>query len=253
MRKIDLTGRVFGSLQVLCEAPVYISPKGYRQRMWHCKCACGNFCDVSGSHLVSGHSSSCGCKQRANLTPRKARDLTGQRFGMLTVLYRMPNRQVGKRSRVVWHCRCDCGKETDVLALLLFEGLVKSCGCLSVSHAERLMEDYLNAHDICFQPQYYFKDLVGLDGGYLKFDFALFANSCLTFLIELDGMQHYKPIDFFGGVSKFETRKVHDNMKTVWALEHDIPLVRIDVSACNADSDFLALYESVFETYHILD
>lgn len=253
MRKIDLTGRVFGHLQVLNEAPPYVSPKGYRQLVWHCKCDCGNECDVMGTHLTSGHTSSCGCEQTSKLKPRVARDLTGQKFGMLTVLYRMPNRMVGKNSRVVWHCRCDCGNETDVLSLLLKEGFVKSCGCLSVSHAERIMVTYLTDHGLNFEPQYYIKGLSGCHGGYLKFDFALFENSELAFLIELDGIQHYKPVDYFGGVAKYEDGKMNDSLKDNWALKHNVPLIRINVSKCRLDSDFVAVYDSVFKSYQILN
>ena len=38
-------------------------------------------------------------------------DLTGRRFGELTVLHR-----VKYTKRTTWHCRCDCGNEADVLA-----------------------------------------------------------------------------------------------------------------------------------------
>ena len=41
----------------------------------------------------------------------KIKDITGQRFGKLTVQYMLPER---KNRQVVWHCQCDCGKETDV-------------------------------------------------------------------------------------------------------------------------------------------
>ena len=42
---------------------------------------------------------------------RKANDLTGQRFGRLTVLCRVEN----KNKRVRFKCKCDCGKEVIVL------------------------------------------------------------------------------------------------------------------------------------------
>lgn len=29
--------------------------------IWHCKCDCGNECDVSLMYLTNGHTSSCGC------------------------------------------------------------------------------------------------------------------------------------------------------------------------------------------------
>lgn len=53
-------------------------------------------------------------------------DETGNRYGLLTVLYRGPN---SKDGRVQWHCRCDCGKEVDVVAKNLRSGNTKSCGC----------------------------------------------------------------------------------------------------------------------------
>lgn len=53
------------------------------------------------------------------------RDLTGQRFGYLTVIGRGPNR----RNKVYWHCRCRCGRETDVQSFDLIFGKVLSCGC----------------------------------------------------------------------------------------------------------------------------
>lgn len=58
-------------------------------------------------------------------------DLTGQKFGKLTVLYRAPNMRKTKRTTlVVWHCKCDCGNECDVIGMYLKNGHVKSCGCL---------------------------------------------------------------------------------------------------------------------------
>lgn len=63
----------------------------------------------------------------------KAIDLTGQRFGRLTVVSRTEN----KSGRTCWHCRCDCGNEKDILAINLTRGFTKSCGCL---HNEELGE-----------------------------------------------------------------------------------------------------------------
>lgn len=54
-------------------------------------------------------------------------DLTGQRFGRLTVISRAENSNSGK-SR--WLCRCDCGNECVVHSLSLRSGNTKSCGCL---------------------------------------------------------------------------------------------------------------------------
>lgn len=52
-------------------------------------------------------------------------DLTGRRFGRLTVLRRSP--RAGK-SR--WACRCTCGTSVSVVAYNLVHKVAQSCGCL---------------------------------------------------------------------------------------------------------------------------
>lgn len=53
-------------------------------------------------------------------------DLTGQRFGKLTVL-----ELVGKKNGkgYYWKCQCDCGNIKDILGSSLRSGNTKSCGC----------------------------------------------------------------------------------------------------------------------------
>lgn len=57
----------------------------------------------------------------------RALDLTGKRFGRLTVLHRVENR----KGRTCWLCRCDCGKDCIAYTELLRSGGVQSCGCLN--------------------------------------------------------------------------------------------------------------------------
>lgn len=53
-------------------------------------------------------------------------DLTGERFGRLSVVERKGYR----RGRPAWACLCDCGAETLVAGKDLREGDTKSCGCI---------------------------------------------------------------------------------------------------------------------------
>ena len=55
------------------------------------------------------------------------KDLTGQRFGMLTAIRATEKRN---RSSVVWECICDCGNTTLVDNRALSAGNATSCGCL---------------------------------------------------------------------------------------------------------------------------
>ena len=52
-------------------------------------------------------------------------DLTGNRYGRLTVVRRSGTRD----GHVVWECVCDCGNTVDVIGNLLKCGKTQSCGC----------------------------------------------------------------------------------------------------------------------------
>lgn len=54
-------------------------------------------------------------------------DLTGQKFGKLTVVERAGNTNHGAAK---WCCVCECGNETVVIGDELRKGNTRSCGCL---------------------------------------------------------------------------------------------------------------------------
>lgn len=58
--------------------------------------------------------------------PQKSKiELTGQKFGKLTVIEPIEKRVGGW----VWKCKCDCGNETEANVSKLRRGKKKSCGC----------------------------------------------------------------------------------------------------------------------------
>ena len=56
----------------------------------------------------------------------KSIDITGKRFGRLVAIEPTNKRQGGS---IVWKCKCDCGKQAEVLNQNLIKGFTKSCGC----------------------------------------------------------------------------------------------------------------------------
>lgn len=52
-------------------------------------------------------------------------NLTGQRYGRLTVIDRAPN----QGRKVAWNCECACGNKTVVQTHNLILGYTSSCGC----------------------------------------------------------------------------------------------------------------------------
>ena len=112
----DLVDKQFGLLRVTEYA-------GKRDGMhrWRCVCACGHETVVGQTLLLSGKTKSCGCGGRP-----PAEDISGQTFGCLTALTPVnPESKAG-----FWHCRCQCGSETQVRYHALITGHTKSCGCL---------------------------------------------------------------------------------------------------------------------------
>ncbi len=89
-------------------------------------------------------------------------DRTGQRFGRLVVIGRA-DPPSDNRGNARWHCRCDCGNETEVLGYKLIAGDTASCGCLRrelvraahTTHGQtgsRLYRIWGNMHSRCENP-----------------------------------------------------------------------------------------------------
>ena len=59
-------------------------------------------------------------------------DLTGQKFGRLTVISRAADHiQPSGRKNIAWLCCCECGNYVVVIGNSLRQGRTKSCGCLA--------------------------------------------------------------------------------------------------------------------------
>jgi len=126
----DLTGHTFGQLTVLSAAEDYVSPKGSRMGKWHCKCACGNEVDVLGMSLKNGDTKSCGCLNNSKKKACKRinpNDVISQRYGYLTVLDCVEEKETIRKSK--FKCLCDCGKEVVVGYSALTKNHNISCGC----------------------------------------------------------------------------------------------------------------------------
>lgn len=70
-------------------------------------------------------------------------DLTGQRFGRLTVIEKAP-KQKGC-TNAVWLCKCDCGNEVIIRSVSLRKGKSLSCGC----YRAELSRERMTIHGKC--------------------------------------------------------------------------------------------------------
>ena len=134
----DLSGQKFNRLTVIRRDESVLNKVS-----WICKCECGNEISVTTSHLKCGHTQSCGCLQKEKAREANFLDLTGQRFGRLTVI-KEADKYISPQGLkfVQWLCKCDCGNDTIVLATNLKKGTTKSCGCYNIEQAKkRLFKD----------------------------------------------------------------------------------------------------------------
>lgn len=122
----DLSGQRFGRLTALRR----LNKKIGTSYAWLCRCDCGKETEVSANALLSGSTKSCGCG-KIDALKKNAKDIRGQRFGRLLAVEPTERR---KGNSVVWRCRCDCGKETEISYNSLISGNTKSCGCLLLEH-----------------------------------------------------------------------------------------------------------------------
>lgn len=296
-KAIDITNQRFGKLIALYDTGI----RKNRQALWHCICDCGNECDVLGSSLRSGHTTSCGCKNHEkeveNLIGKKFNNLTvlerrgsdknrhalwyclcdcgnyrivtttelksnsvkscrecsiknkigheyseidytstiwykeiaGKKFGKLLAI--RPTDKRNNAGRVIWECKCDCGNPNPIFvpSSSLKNGNTTSCGCIkNTSVGEETIKNLLIQNNISFKREFIFEDLKSPKNSFLRFDFAIFDNNNLKYLIEYDGIQHFKPVEYFGGKEAFDYLQECDILKTNYCKEHNIPLIRIN-------------------------
>lgn len=148
---IDLTGNKYGRLTVLQKDNNRKTNSG---SYWICKCDCGNIKSVKSSSLRRGEIQSCGClfKETIQKTGQQhLDDLTGKRFGLLTVIEIDREKQAKHNGAVYWKCLCDCGNIVSVRAGNLRrkdENRTISCGCFHRSLGELTIADILDKANI---------------------------------------------------------------------------------------------------------
>ena len=107
----------------------------------------------------------------------------------------------------------------------------KMCG---ESKGEKLIRIFMESNKIVFFREKTFEDCVNILP--LPFDFYL---PKYNLAIEFDGIQHYKPIDFFGGEEAFKKLKNNDTLKSKYCKSNNIKLLRISYKDINITYDIL--------------
>lgn len=213
---------------------LYRVNKPNNSNIWHCRCECGKEIDVPGGRIRSGNTKSCGClgtlaRQLENQSRGRIIQI-GDTFGKLTVIASLGFRkQKSRNQQWSWSlCQCSCGSSPiEVANNLLINGHVKSCGCIK-SYGESIIQQMLDKNNIVYKREYSFNDLRGPNNGLLRFDFAIFNNNQLQYLIEFDGRNHFNiPEGKWGSYYTLKDIQEKDKKKNEYCLSHNILLKRI--------------------------
>ena len=187
-----------------------------------CECRCGTIKDVRLTYLVNGRSKDCGCGRKSTLHETRTKNLIGQKFGKLTVVEMLQERN--QDGRIKYRCLCDCGNIIDVLGYSLTTHHTMSCGCL-VSYWNMFIDQLLDDKGILHHSEY----RVSIDGKNYRYDFYL---PQYNLFIEYDGIQHYEPVRFRGNPTdeinqEFQRVQESDRVKNQYSHENHINLLRI--------------------------
>jgi len=128
----------------------------------------------------------------------------------------------GARSKIsIKHNKC--GGKYDVRPYAFLMG--RRCPHCALSKGEGMIAKFSRKQNLDFEPQVTFNECKG--DNLLSFDFK-YTNGENIVLIEFDGKQHYKPIDYFGGKKQWEKQVLRDRIKDEFVLSHNIPLLRVN-------------------------
>lgn len=227
---IDMTGRIIGKWTVIKRSNK--KSNNNNNVYWTCQCECGRIQEICGTDLRRGKTLQCkhcaGKRAIKNLLTTKHQkqnnDEIGKTYGQLTVLEKIKQTPGGS----IWKCKCVCGNEVNVRINNLHSGKTQSCGCIK-SRGENIINKILQENNIIYKREYSFDDLIGLNGGKLRFDFAIFnTDNQLIKLIEFQGRQHYENTVLWSN-----NNKVHDEYKRKYCKEHNIELIEIKYNDIN--------------------
>lgn len=186
---------------------------------------CGHTWSTLANHIINGKKTGC-AKCASRETANKNRKTHKQFVEDIYSIHREDIEVIGTyknmKSKVGIRCNC-CNHEWEAMPSDLQKGT--GCPICKKSKGEKYILNLLNDNDIDFIPQYWFNDCRNIKP--LPFDFAIFKDDKLLFLIEYQGEQHFRMVNFMGGEKGFNQRIERDQIKRDYCKSNNILLLEI--------------------------
>lgn len=184
-----------------------------------CECKiCGHQWITNGSNIIKGGT---GCRECYRNNKRLSNEDFLERLFEITDSIIPLEKYYDSKTKIRFKCK-HCNHEWKAAPFNILNG--NGCPECKYSSGEQKVKDVLLKNDILYIPQKTYKNLKGVGGKYLSYDFYLPEYSLL---IEFQGKQHEHPVSYFGGEEKFNIQKEHDRRKKEYAELHNINLLEI--------------------------
>lgn len=176
---------------------------------------CGHTYRVKPNNFLQGYR----CPYCAGLAKKTNNDFKKVVFNLVGTEYTFLEPYINNSTKIkVKHNTC--GHTYKVRPNDFLNG--RRCPYCNSPKGETIISKILKSLGIKYEYQKAFDDLKDMRS--LSYDFYISSQSIL---IEYQGIQHYEPVDIFGGDNQFKIQQKHDKMKADYARNHSYNLIAV--------------------------
>jgi very-short-patch-repair endonuclease len=194
----------------------------FNVKILHIKC--GNILSMTMNNHINHKN---GCKRCSKYSLKshqywidKCKDIWGDDY---LILEEVTN---NRQKVIILHTICQREHKKNMSSLIHGQRGCPYCSNTDLKYAERFIEKYLVSQNLKYIKEKTFHDLINPETGRkLRFDFYLPEQNLI---VEVHGVQHYKPIDCWGGQVAFEKQIYRDGLKKNFLEKNNIKLLIIN-------------------------
>lgn len=176
--------------------------------------------NVRPDAIISGKQK---CPKCYNTVKKTTDDFKSEVFNLFKEEFEILGEYINTHTKIlIKHNKCNNKWEQTPANFLMYKSC-PFCFYNGRSKGEKKIEEFLNKNKINFTREYRFKNCKNKKP--LPFDFAVFdKKGDIDFLIEYDGIQHYKRNNYWNTLEKTQ---INDNIKNNYCKDNNIKLIRI--------------------------
>jgi len=182
---------------------------------------CDNIWETKAYHFIHTKSGCPKCASKDNgITNRKTHEKFIEDVQKVhSNKYEVVGQYIKANQKIEIKCNT-CDNNWNIVPYSLLQGV--GCPVCNQSKGEFIIKTFLESNNFIYKPQYVFDECRYKNP--LHFDFYLpNYNTC----VEYDGVQHFKPVEHFGGEERLKYTIENDKIKNKFCKENKIKMIRI--------------------------